>query len=47
MGGTAAGYADGIGTSAMFKSMLDVALDVNGNIYAADGANHLIRKVVP
>jgi sugar lactone lactonase YvrE len=39
------GYADGLGTNAMFSLPLKVAVDASGNIYLADGVNHRIRKI--
>lgn len=41
------GAADGQGTSALFGSVSDVAIDSQGNLFVADGANHAIRKVTP
>lgn len=35
------------GTSARFNTLQGVAIDVAGNIYVADAANHLVRKVAP
>jgi sugar lactone lactonase YvrE len=37
--------ADGVGTSATFESLEGIAVDADGNIYAADGQT--IRKVTP
>jgi sugar lactone lactonase YvrE len=39
------GFADGIGSSVKFWNIAGIALDVNGNIYVADGSNHRVRKV--
>jgi len=39
------GYADGVGTAAMFSSTANIALDGQGNLYVADCGNHSIRKV--
>ncbi len=39
-------YGDGgAATDAQLKSPREVAIDINGNIYIADGYNHCIRKV--
>jgi sugar lactone lactonase YvrE len=42
-----AGFADGIGTSAQFKTPCGVAVDGSGNVYVADTNNHRIRKITP
>jgi len=39
------GYADGVGTNAMFTAINSLASDGKGNIYVADNANLAIRKV--
>ena len=44
-GGTAAGHADGTGTSATFSAPYGVAVDANGTVYVADSTNNLIREV--
>lgn len=41
------GYADGIGNEARFNYPRSLALDLQGNIYVADTANHTIRKITP
>ncbi len=41
------GAADGTGTVARFNAPNNLACDVTGNIYLADGANNTIRKVLP
>lgn len=39
------GYQDGLGTSALFFSPQDVAVDASSNVYVADNNNNLIRKI--
>jgi sugar lactone lactonase YvrE len=46
-GGTAAGYADGAGSAALFNTPSGVALSAAGVAYVADTANGLIRAVSP
>jgi len=41
------GYADGVGQAALFYGISAVAIDSAGNVYAADSANPLIRKITP
>ena len=41
------GSSDGAGSAARFYDVNDVAVDPAGNIYVADTANHLIRRVTP
>jgi sugar lactone lactonase YvrE len=41
------GSADGTGSAARFRFACGVAVDVRGNVYVADSANHTIRKVSP
>ncbi len=44
-GSTTSGRADGAGTAAFFYSPRGVAVDGRGNVYVADSANHMIRKI--
>src|SRR5208282_5277818 len=46
-GGTTPGSADGTGTSASFNHPMGVAVDSTGNVYVADTANNVIRKISP
>jgi DNA-binding beta-propeller fold protein YncE len=39
------GYLDGTGTAAQFNSPYGVAVDSGGNVYVADSANFVIRKI--
>ena len=41
------GSADGSGTAARFWAPFGVAVDTNGNVYAADTGNNIIRKITP
>ncbi|MNK10168.1 Serine/threonine-protein kinase PknD [compost metagenome] len=41
------GYKDDLGTAALFKSPVRVALDENDNVYVADRSNFRIRKITP
>ena len=47
LAGSAAGFADGTNTSALFNMPQGIALDGAGNVYVADTGNHVIRKVTP
>jgi sugar lactone lactonase YvrE len=46
-GSGTAGSADGVGALAQFNSPRAVAVDATGNIFVADGLNHMIRKIAP
>lgn len=42
------GFADGIGSAALFSGAISVAVDpATNNIYVADSDNHVIRKITP
>lgn len=41
------GFADGVGSAALFNEPAGVATDSAGNVYVADVLNHSIRKVTP
>ncbi|MDZ4726461.1 MAG: hypothetical protein SH817_09900 [Leptospira sp.] len=40
------GYRDGVGTGARFNSVKGLTFDSDGNLYASDYNNHMIRKIV-
>lgn len=41
------GFADGTGSAARFEDVVALAVDPQGNVYAADNVNNLIRKITP
>jgi hypothetical protein len=41
------GFRNGNGKEARFSTPNGVAVDLSGNVYVADTANHLIRKITP
>ena len=43
----APGFADGSGAAARFASVGGGAVDASGNLYVADSANQVIRKITP
>jgi sugar lactone lactonase YvrE len=47
--GVSGGYgrADGIGAAARFSGPAGAAIDQNGNVYVADAANNVIRRIAP
>jgi DNA-binding beta-propeller fold protein YncE len=47
LAGSDRGCAEGSGAGAQFDSPLDVAVDAEGYIYVADGANHRVRLISP
>jgi len=46
-GSGVAGFSDGKGKSASFKSPTGIALDSSGNVYVADWGNNRLRKITP
>jgi sugar lactone lactonase YvrE len=46
-GSSQAGYKDGLGVDAQFKSPASLTVDAEGNIYVADTNNHRIRLISP
>jgi DNA-binding beta-propeller fold protein YncE len=46
-GSTICGYQDGTGNSALFDGLWDLATDSQGNLYTADVANSVIRRITP
>ncbi|MSP92948.1 MAG: hypothetical protein EXR79_14285 [Myxococcales bacterium] len=47
LAGAGAGYADGVGSKALFNQPIGVALDPHGNLIVAEHVGHRIRKVTP
>ncbi|MDW7692310.1 Ig-like domain-containing protein [Flammeovirgaceae bacterium SG7u.111] len=45
--GGEAGFADGVGSSAMFSAPFGIAIDDSENIYVSDVLNNRIRKILP
>lgn len=43
----ARGYADGTGAAARFEDVVAMTVDPQGNVYAADNINNVIRKITP
>ena len=39
------GFSNGFGTNALFADPAGLAADASGNLYVADNANHIIRKI--
>jgi len=46
MGSESGGFADGLGSNALFAVPIGIAIDKAGNLYAADAGNNRIRKLV-
>lgn len=41
------GFADGTGADARFEDVVAMTVDPQGNVYAADNVNNLIRRITP
>lgn len=41
------GFADGAGAAARFEDVVAMTVDPQGNVYAADNVNNLIRRITP
>lgn len=46
-GQTISGFANGLGTNALFDAPTGLAVDTNGNVYVADMFNNALRKLAP
>lgn len=42
-----AGYSDGMGAAASFKSPVGITVDAIGNVYVGEAGNDVIRKITP
>jgi sugar lactone lactonase YvrE len=40
-------YKDGTGTAAFFNTPIGISIDSTGNLYVADSANDVVRKITP
>ncbi len=45
--GAGSGYADGLGTAALFSGPLGICMDVHGNFFITDTYNYVIREMTP